>query len=170
MKLKSSVTVIISLLFVSLLSACASTSKLTVEEKEQAIAGYQLPTQPTGNEALVYIVRPDSGGSAVRFKVYLDGQKEDGKYIGYTRGKQYLTVPVSVGKHVINSKAENWASVDVSANDGDIIFLTQTPRLGFMFAGNNLEKIDSLDGKYFMSKYGLALGTYVDEDGKAMQQ
>ncbi len=150
----------------ALLSACASTSKITLEEKQAEIGGYELPVESSDEDALVYIVRPAALGFAVRFKVYLDGKKEDGKYIGYTRGKQYLLVPVSVGDHVVNSKAENWASIEITANEGDVIFVKQIPTLGLVFSRNRLEQIDSIDGKYFMSKYELVEGTYISENGE----
>lgn len=151
------------IILASLLSACATTP-LTVEEKSAVIGNYVLPNSPKENEAYVYITRPDSVGFAVRFKVFLDGKKGDGQYIGYTRGSQYLAFPVSPGNHTIFSKAENWASVDINASDGDVLFIKQTPRIGILFAGNNLEKINPLDGKYQMKKYNLKEGKYIESD------
>ena len=103
-------------------------------------------------------------GGAVRFKVFLDGDKEDGKYIGYTRGAQYLSFSVSAGEHVVNSKAENWDAVNVSAEAGDIIYLKQTPEIGMLFSRNLIEEIDSVEGQYLMVKYNLEPGTYIDEE------
>jgi hypothetical protein len=147
-----------------ILSACASAPSVSLEEKEAAIVGYELPMTPDGDQGVIYILRPDSLAGAVRFKVFLDGKKEDGKYIGYTRGTQYLSFPVSVGKHTINSKAENWSTVSFSVDPGDIVYLVQVPQVGFLFSGNTIVEVDRVDGQYFMVKYNLELGTYTDDE------
>ena len=150
MRLESSSKLIVLLALAFILSACATTDNISLAEKESTIAGYQLPSGPKENEAIVYIVRPDELGFAVRFKVFLDGKREEGKYVGYTRGVQYLSFPLSIGEHAIHSKAENWASVNLSVQDGDVIFLKQKPQLGLLFSGNSLEEITGLDGRYLV--------------------
>ena len=164
MDFKNAVRLVVPLTIALFLAACASTEGITLAEKQAATEGYRLPSGPSPGEAIVYIVRPDTVGFAIRFKVYLDGQREEGTYVGYTRGVQYLAFPVSEGNHTVHSKAENWSSVQFYANPGDIIFLRQTPQMGFFISANVLERIADIDGKYLMVEYGLERGTYVSGD------
>ncbi len=147
-----------------LISACASSPELTLDQKEAIADSYSLPHEPGDDQAYIYVLRTTILAGATRFKIYLDGKKEDGKYIGYTRQNQFLAFPVSVGEHDINSKAENWASVHVDAKNGESIFLQQSPSFGVLFARNAISRIDEVEGRYLMSESGLSEGTYTQKE------
>ena len=136
--------------FVALLSltGCATISPARMAEE---IKGYNLPQTNEATNALIYIVRPDSIGGMIRFNVFLD-DKEDNSEMGYTRGAQYIHFFITPGKHVIFSKAENWAEINIDAKEGDIIFIKQNPSMGFIMARNNLELIGEIEGKYYVKK------------------
>lgn len=111
------------------------------------IANYTLPAQPLSGKALVYVVRPGTGGGLVRFNVFVDS-KDAADEVGNTRGGEYIYFNVSPGLHRIFSKAENWAETQVSVNAGDIIFIKQEVNIGFLMAGNSLSMLGEVDGKF----------------------
>jgi hypothetical protein len=136
---------------VSLLTGCAT---MTPEKMEAEISGYELPQQAEENSSLVYIVRPGSLGTLVRFNVFLDDKKEDSE-MGYTRGSQYIYFFVSPGKHNIYSKAENWAETDIDVEAGEIVFIRQITDMGIIMARNSLVTLDDIEGKYYVKTCSL---------------
>ncbi|MBI5275905.1 MAG: DUF2846 domain-containing protein [Burkholderiales bacterium] len=122
------------------------------------IATFQLPKTPEPGKALVYVVRPSSLGTLIRFNVFVDDQ-EAASEMGYTRGSQYIYFHVTPGKHRILSKAENWAEAEITANAGDVIFIQQEPAMGVIMARNSISRVDDIQGKYFVKK--LELGTII---------
>jgi hypothetical protein len=117
------------------LAGCASSP--TGEALKAEIASYQLPKLPRGGTALVYVVRPSSIGTLVRFNVFLNDQAPASE-VGFTRGGQYIYFAVPPGEHKIYSKAENWAEAQIRAKPGDILFLQQDPRMGVVMSRNTL--------------------------------
>ena len=144
----------VSLLLVTGCATLPSPEKMATE-----VSGYNLPKQSETESALVYIVRPSSLGFAIRFNVFLD-DKEANSEMGYTRGSQIYFF-VSPGKHIISSKAENWAEITIDAKAGETIFLRQDPSMGFIMARNSIEQIQELEGKYHVKK--MSLGTIIKE-------
>lgn len=116
-------------------------------EMASDIKGFQLPAEPHEGKALVYVVRPSLLGKLINFNVFLDGQTPDTE-MGYTQGAEYIYFEVSPGEHVIQSKAENWAEIAISAKAGDIIFVKQDVRRGTVMAMNTLHLIDQTEGRY----------------------
>jgi len=138
--------------FFALGSGCA-----TLPSREQMvldISGYELPKQPAEKSALIYVVRPSGIGPIVRFNVFLD-DKEDASEMGYTRGSQYVYFFVTPGVHTIYSKAENWAEISIDVKPQDVIFLRQTPSMGFFMARNSLDLVQDTEGKYHVKNSSL---------------
>jgi hypothetical protein len=121
------------------------------------LQGFELPLMPVNNGAVLYVVRPSNGAPAVSFDVYVD-EKDKAEMIGYNDAKQYIYVPLAAGEHTVYSKAENWAEVKVNATPNEIIYMEQTPQIGFLFARNELKRIDEVTGKYHVKQ--LKLGTF----------
>lgn len=143
----------------ALLFGCAT---LPTPEKMRAdVSEYQLPKLPEAGKAIVYIVRPSFGGFAVRFNVFVD-DKEPESEMGYTRGGQYIYFNLIPGDHEILSKAENWAEINVSAKEGDIIFIQQNVSFGMMMARNKVFQLKDDEGKYHVKH--LKLGTIIKYD------
>jgi len=136
------------------LTGCASLPSQEVMKAE--VASFQLPKQPDADKAMVYVVRPSSMGTLIRFNVFVDNQEAPSE-VGYTRGSQYIYFQVTPGEHKIYSKAENWAEVSLTAKAGDVFFIQQEPAMGVIMARNNIFKIDDVPGKYHVKK--LDLGT-----------
>jgi hypothetical protein len=148
-------TRLLALYSIIFLVGCAS-SLPDAKEMQAQLKDYTLPKTPEKGKALVYVVRPSGIATLIRFNVFVDS-KEDASEVGYTRGRQYIYFPVKPGTHTIYSKAENWAESQISAKEGDTIFLQQNPALGIVISRNNLEPIDALDGTYRVKD--LSLGT-----------
>ena len=111
------------------------------------ISNYELPKLPEAGKAIVYVVRPSSLGGLIRFNVFV-GDEEPASEMGYTRSSQYIYFNLTPGKHRILSKAEVLAETEVSAQEGDIIFIQQEPSIGIVMARNNLFKLPEDEGKY----------------------
>ena len=135
-------------------TGCASLP--SPEAMKTATADFQLPKLPGAGEAMVYVVRPSSMGSMVRFNVFVDDQ-EAASEVGYTRGSQYIYFSLRPGEHRIMSKAENWADTSVSVKASDVVFIEQDPSMGVVMARNSLVKLDDLPGKYHVKS--LSVGT-----------
>ena len=123
--------------------------KLALELKD-----YELPQQIEKDKALVYVVRPSSLGTLIRFDVYLDAKDEDSK-MGFTRGNQHIYFYTSPGKHLILSNAENWAEFSIDAKEGEVIFLMQDVQMGILYARNSLSLMNTMEGKYYVKKTSL---------------
>lgn len=154
---KHAFTGIISVLL--LLSGCASLP--SPGEMREDVKSYQLPMLPVDGKAIVYVVRPSSMGTLVRFNVFVDDKQPESE-MGYNRGGQYIYFNVAPGDHQILSKAENWAEVNVTAKGGDIIFIQQEASMGLIMARNSVFKLQAHEGKYHVKH--LSLGTIIKTD------
>lgn len=134
-----------ALTIAAFMTGCATLPSPEVMRAETQ--SYSLPRLPEKDKAIIYVVRPSSLGTFIRFNVFLNDQEANSE-MGFTRGTQYIYFNVNPGKHKIYSKAENWAETDVDAKSGDIIFIQQEPAMGVIMARNNIFKIDELQGKY----------------------
>jgi hypothetical protein len=59
---------------------------------------------------------------------------------------------IEPGEYTVFSKAENWAEISIIAKAGDIIFIEQNVKMGFVMARNSLTKIANSRGKYYIKK------------------
>ena len=100
---------------------------------------------PASGKALIYIVRPSGYAMAVKFKVSFDGNE-----IGATKGKKFLYIMVSPGKHTIISKANNSAQMEIDVEAGKTYFIKQTATLGIT-ASNELTLLDETTGRSDLS-------------------
>lgn len=152
---------ICSLAFIVLLTSLTGCATLPSPEKmAMELSGYNLPKQSEAESALIYVVRPSSVGTLIRFNVFLD-DKEDNSEMGYTRGSQYIYFFVKLGKHTVLSKAENWAEISIDVKAGEIVFLKQNPSMGIIMARNSLELLQEVEGKYHIKN--TSPGTIIKE-------
>lgn len=135
------------LLLVAVVSGCATLP--SPAKMAEDVNGYNLPKQNDPSNALIYVVRPSSVGTLIRFNVFLD-DKEDNSEMGYTRGSQYIYFFAKPGQHTIYSKAENWAEIFVDVKAGQTVFLKQDASMGFVMARNSLGLVQELEGKYYV--------------------
>jgi hypothetical protein len=128
-----------------LLSGCA-VPKASIELENKA-KGLSAPA----DKALIYIVRPDFLGSAIKFTVECDGTR-----IGATGGKRFIYTIQSPGKHKIVSRAENDAEIEVEVEAGKIYYVQQIPTMGVMKARNKLVLLNETEGKEKLGKSNLS--------------
>jgi len=133
------------ILALAVFSGCASLPK--PEEMKTDIVGYELPELPEAGKAIVYVVRPSSVGSLIRFNVFVDDEEASSE-MGFTRGSEYIYFNLMPGSHRILSKAENWAEATVTDNEGDIIFIQQDAEMGLIMARNSIFQLPDYQGKY----------------------
>ena len=147
------------ILALAVFSGCASLPK--PEEMKTDIVGYELPELPEAGKAIVYVVRPSSVGSLIRFNVFVDDEEASSE-MGFTRGSEYIYFNLMPGSHRILSKAENWAEATVTANEGDIIFIQQDAEMVLLMARNSIFQLPDYQGKYQVKH--LELGTIIKAD------
>ena len=159
---KSTIGLLFMALVITFFSGCSRTSLPSPEQMENEVRGFNLPKLPENGKAIVYVVRPNFFGMAIKFNIYIDDKKASSE-MGYTYGKEYIYFNLLPGKHKILSLAENWDSVEVNAKAGDIIFLEQEFKMGVMYGRNKLyDDYSLLEGKYRVKT--LSLGTILKQD------
>ena len=124
---------------------------VSYEEMQTMNEGFVLPAQPSKGMAMVYVVKPEGEGTIIKFNVFLDTKKAESE-VGYTRGAQHIYFDVTPGVHKIFSNAENWAEIEIELKDGDIVYIKQNVHIGVIMARNSLDKLDEVEGKYFVSQ------------------
>lgn len=135
------------LLLPLLLTGCYT--QTAVKDMIKDTENYQTPYLATTEKGLVYIVRPSTLYGIFKYHLFLDGQS-DGNKIGYTRGNQYIYIYVDPGQHSITSTAENTSTVTFSIKAGEVLYLSQDATFGFLFGRNNLNKINPVEGIYYI--------------------
>lgn len=147
-------------IFISVVSVffagCASLP--SPEAMKAETASYQLPKSPAADKGMIYVIRPSSLGTLIRFNVFL-GDQQDASEMGYTRGSQHIYFSVPPGEHKIFSKAENWAEILVSVKAGEVAYIQQEPNMGIIMARNNIFKIEDYQGKYHLKN--TSIGTII---------
>jgi hypothetical protein len=133
------------LLLITIFAACSSLP--TPEKMKSATADFALPAMNVNGKAVIYIVRPSSAGAFIKFNVFLDN-KDANSEMGYNRGNQHFYFYADPGKHIIYSKAENWAEIAIDVKKSDVVFLKQNTEFGVIMARTSMEKIPYYEGKY----------------------
>lgn len=134
----------------ALITGCAANAPSAANIQSE-LQGFELPQQPSENESMVYVVRPEMTGTLVRFNVFLNDQESESE-VGHTRGSQHIYFPVEPGQHTVYSKAENWASIDVDVAPGEIVFIRQHAKMGLVMARNTLSLLEAMEGEYFVKE------------------
>ena len=139
---------ILVLVLAALVAGCATPS-MTPADMEAEVKSFRLPQEPGPGSGMIYVVRPSPLGGLVRFNVFLNDQN-DASEMGHTRASQYIHFSVPAGRHRIYSKAENWAEIELTVRDGQVVYVQQETALGIIMARNNLSQLDDTQGKYFV--------------------
>lgn len=145
MKIKSLI-VVLSLI----LSSCASTFQ------------YNKIAQPNSNDkemATIYVLRPSSFGSAIKFGIY-----QDEKLIGKLGPKSYLAWTVKPdGKELtIMSKSENKDMLTINPQAGKTYYIKQKVKMGIAIARTGLEFIEENEGKEILRKLKAPKSKYTE--------
>ena len=151
-------TIFIVTVIVLLLTGCATDHKaISTDEKNAAIAGYELPIIPGPHESMLYLIRPDIFLAGIQTEVYLNGDKTNGIYQGKTTGRTFLAFSLPPGNHNINVRIPDtilfgvlkpkWSSINVNTVKGETIYVLQTPVPGPYF---ELDLLNETDAKYYL--------------------
>jgi len=99
--------------------------------------------------ATIYVLRPSSYGSAVKFRVY-----EGDSLIGRLGPKSYLAWNIKPeGKEVtIVSRSENKDTFIINPKAGKTYYIKQRVKMGFAFARTGLEQLDQAEGKKILRR------------------
>src|SRR5262245_9923655 len=81
--------------------------------------------RPTAGHALVYFVRTQTMGMAIKFKVY-----GDGRFLGLVQSKTFLPVDVTPGKHEFIAAAENAGFLEAEVEAGKIYVVQVSVHMG----------------------------------------
>ena len=96
--------------------------------------------QPATGKALVYFVRPSSGGALINFR-YFDGDH----YLGKTNGVNYFTYECEPGEHIFWVAAENRDFVRGRLQADATYVLEVQPRVGAIKAAVQLQPVSPDD-------------------------
>lgn len=135
-----------SVLALSLVLNGCATQKASIEADNYA----RKLVVPEG-KALVYIVRPNTLGFAIKFRVYCDG-----KYIGTTGGRNYIYTILDAGKHKFISQAENNEEMEIYLEANRTYYIEQVPMMGLIKARNELVNISENEGQEKLLKCKLS--------------
>ncbi len=117
------------------------------------LAGDMVQVQPTkmgepkDGKALVYFVRPQMMGKAIKFWAFADE-----KPLGATKGRQFTFAYVSPGKHMFWTKAENISTLTLNVEGGKTYYLQQKSKMGGMKARVKLLEITEADAQATFKK------------------
>lgn len=150
--------VISSILLVGLLLGGCTTPLPPQAQMQREIESHQLPHKPDSSNSVVYVVRPSSMGTAVRFNVFLDDQ-DPASEMGYNRGGQYIYFSTTPGSHKIFSVAENTPELTFDIKPGEIIYIQQKVYPGVIMARNDLSILPATEGQWRVKT--LSLGTII---------
>jgi hypothetical protein len=103
--------------------------------------------QPTGDQAVVYVVRPALAGKAVKMWAFVDTTP-----IGVNKGRQCTYALVPAGRHIFWARAENISAMEMDIEPGKIYYLKQDLRMGVMKARVALEVLAPEEGEKALAK------------------
>ncbi len=136
----------LAIVFALVASSCASVPKASVQADTQAKA-FATRTDKCG----LYVYRNESLGAAARMDVMLDE-----KPFGATAAKTFLFTWLEPGEHKLLSKAEHDSTLHLDAKAGQLVFVWQEVKWGFISAGCLLHAMDEAAGKAGVRECDLA--------------
>lgn len=148
MKKKISVCMFLAVSIQMFFLGCVTSRETMIKE----IANYRIPVdiEDKKDMGLVYVVRPSSLGTLIRFNVFINNPKDPAMEAGWTRGSQYIYFFITPGIYNIYSDAENTAEITIQIEKNKIYYIKQTPQMGIIMARNQLSTLDEVEGKYYL--------------------
>ncbi|MBN1215507.1 MAG: DUF2846 domain-containing protein [Candidatus Lokiarchaeota archaeon] len=107
---------------------------------------------PPEGKALIYIIRSKSQNKAAKFQVFING-----KYIGSTKGKNFLYAVVDPGSYMIASnfrKGGHELPMEIEA--GKTYFILQKVRQGGLLITVKMYLTDDVEGRARLNKCKLS--------------
>jgi hypothetical protein len=139
---------IITFIFVSLLTGCASVPMAPMEQ-DSALKAF---SQPAADKAGLYVYRNTFGGQALKKRVYVDGV-----LLGETANKVYFHKEITPGQHQISTESEfSDNAITFQAEGGKNYFAEQYIKMGVFVGGANVKMVSEQEGMEAVRKCGLA--------------
>lgn len=120
-----------------LLGGCASVPMASLEQDKAAKT-----FQPDSAKSKIYVYRNENFGAAIKMPVLIND-----KLVGDTAAKTFLVEEVEPGKHMIVSKTENDAMLEIQAEAGQIYYVWQEVKMGAFSARSKLHLVDEAKGQ-----------------------
>ena len=130
------------LVMVAALSAGCATVPLSTPQEDLRVKALS----PPPDAALVYLYRNENFGGAVKMPVLMDNV-----YSGETGAKTYMVWQVAPGPHVLLSKTENDATLDLVAEPAHKYFVWQEVKMGLLSARSKLHAVTDDEGTKALS-------------------
>lgn len=161
---------LISILFAFLLFAGAAVTYAAEGDqtgKYYTIHQEKKMGQPTANRALVYIIRPQFLGTAIKFWSFMDNH-----FLAVTRGKKYSYALVRPGMHVFWAKAENVNAIRINVKPGKTYYLYHKVKMGGFRAGVQLRVVNEDEAMKMIkkSKFVTPTGFAVEKAKKYLEK
>lgn len=99
------------------------------------------------DKALIYVVRPAVGGTAVRMWAFADETA-----LGVTRGDTYTHAYLDPGEYTFWSRAENVSALKQSVEAGKTYYLKQAVKMGGLKARVAIEFLSEAEGREVLDK------------------
>ncbi|MFL5309535.1 MAG: DUF2846 domain-containing protein, partial [Myxococcales bacterium] len=128
------------------LCACASVP-MAKPDRDLAAKRFDVPR----DQAVLYVYRDESLGSAVTLTVLVDGQ-----HVGDNAPHTFLLVPVAAGPHRVVSKSEVDSTLELTAESGHAYFIWQEVKFGVFSPRSALHLMSEQEGKARIATCSLA--------------
>ena len=102
----------------------------------------QTKTVEDSAKGRIYVMRPATVGAAISMDV-----SDGGRIIGSTGPHGFLCWEREPGDTVISSKAENTSAVNLPVKAGQVHYIFQHLRMGWVIARNQMEIVSEEEGK-----------------------
>jgi hypothetical protein len=106
----------------------------------------------TPGKSKLYVYRNETFGAAVTMDVFIDGRA-----LGQTVAQTYLVTEVDPGAHKLMGKAENEDLLDLTTVAGQIYYIWQEVKMGFMYGRTKLQLVDEKTGRAGVMESKLAV-------------
>jgi uncharacterized protein DUF2846 len=123
---------VFALLFATLAAPVGAAEKYIVHDDQPVVDS----RRPAPGKALIYLVRTQKLGFAVKVKIYADG-----KLAGLIMSKTYIAVEVDPGKHEFIAAAENAGFLEAEVAADKIYFVQVAIHMGAVKARTHFEVI-----------------------------
>ena len=97
--------------------------------------------------ARIYVMRPSNIAGAVSMRVL-----DDDRLIGRTGPRGFLCWEREPGDMEMVSRAENTYKLPMTLEAGEVYYIEQQPRMGFLFARNRLSQLSEEQGKEVLER------------------
>lgn len=132
---------------VLILTGCASVPMASVEADAQA-----KQFVPSDGKSKIYVYRNENFGAALKMTVLLDD-----KILADTAAKTYVVAEVEPGQHILVSKTENDAMLELDTKAGEIYYVWQEVKMGAFTARSKLHLVDQKAGQEGVNESKLIL-------------